>query len=182
MRALLTASGWGARSASWMRAVARRKRVESDMELEHADHLERLTSDLMAAGHNPQEAARKARIAMGPALKHKEEMRSSLGLRWMDETGSDVRFALRQMRRNPRLAIIGALSLALAIGANSTLFAVVRQLLYTRLGGSSALDRSMQQRPARVGVRLQFESSSRPSPGRLTTPERLLHSFFQREW
>ncbi|HVC48204.1 MAG TPA: ABC transporter permease [Terracidiphilus sp.] len=122
-----------ARMGSWLRAMTRRRRLESEMELELADHLERLTSDLIAAGCSAHEAARQARIAMGPALKHKEDMRSSLGLKWMDEARADLRFAIRQMRRNPRFAIVGALSLALAIGANSTLFAVVKQLLYTRL-------------------------------------------------
>jgi predicted permease len=103
------------------------------MEMELADHLERLTSDLIATGHDPREAARRARVAMGPALKHKEEMRASLGLQWMDQLYGDLRFAVRQMRRDPRFAIIGSLSLAFAIGANSTLFAVVKQLLYTPL-------------------------------------------------
>lgn len=123
----------GARIRSWMRATARRRHLESEMDLELADHLERLTSDLIATGYGPKEAARRARIAMGPALKHKEEMRSSLGLQWMDQARDDLRFAVRQMRRNPRFAIISALSLALAIGANSTLFAVVKQLLFTPL-------------------------------------------------
>ncbi|WP_263419431.1 ABC transporter permease [Terriglobus albidus] len=127
------AFGLASRIRSWMRATAQRRRLERDMELELADHLERLTSDLIAAGHNPHEASRRARIALGPALKHKEDMRSSLGLQWMDQARDDLRFAVRQMRRNPRFAIIGALSLALAIGANSTLFAVVKQLLYTPL-------------------------------------------------
>ena len=131
-------TGLVARISSWMRAMTRRERLESQMEFELADHLERLTEDLIAAGHHPAEAARQARIAMGPALRHKEEMRSSVGLRWMDEARSDLRFAIRQMRRNPRFAIIGALSLALAVGANSTLFAVVKQLLYTRLGVPAA--------------------------------------------
>lgn len=122
-----------ARTRTWMRAVVRRRSLEAEMELELTDHLERLTSDLIGAGHDPREAARRARIAMGPVLKHKEEMRSSLGLQLMDHLRDDLRFAVRQMRHNPRFAIIGTLSLALAIGANSTLFAVVKQLLLTPL-------------------------------------------------
>ncbi|MGB6721431.1 MAG: ABC transporter permease [Terracidiphilus sp.] len=125
--------GLAARIRTWMRAAARRRSLEREMELELTDHLERLTSDLIAAGHEPRDAVRRARIAMGPDLKHKEEMRSSLGLQWMDQLRDDLRFAFRQMRRNPRFSIIGALSLAFAIGANSTLFAVVKQLLYTPL-------------------------------------------------
>ena len=138
MNPISQVAGLVARLRSWMRAMARRERLERQMELELAHHLERLTEDLIAAGHSPADAARRARMAMGPALKHKEEMRSSVGLRWIDEARSNIRFALRQMGRNPRFAIIGVLSLALAVGANSTLFAVVKQLLYTRLGVPAA--------------------------------------------
>lgn len=133
MNPLAAFAGYLSRAKSWIRATVRRRPLEMQMEAELADHLERLMQDLIATGCNSNEAARQARIAMGPALNHKEEMRSALGLRWVDEARSDLRFAWRQMRRNPRFAIIGALSLSLAIGANSTLFAVVRQLLYARL-------------------------------------------------
>ncbi len=125
--------GLAARIRTWMRGVARRRTLENDMDFELNDHLERLTSDLIAVGHDPQDAARRARIAMGPALKYKEEMRSSLGIQWLDQVRDDLRFASRQVRRNTRFAIIGSLSLAFAIGANSTLFAVVKQLLFTPL-------------------------------------------------
>ena len=77
-----------AQPRSWLRAVLRRKRLEAEMEAELASHLEALTADLMRAGHAPEDAARRARIALGPALAHKEEMRASLGLRWWDELGS----------------------------------------------------------------------------------------------
>lgn len=133
MKLVLAGAEAAARVRSWARAMLGRGRLEREMELELADHLEKLTADLEAQGYAPREAARRARVAMGPALKHKEEMRGSLGLRWVDQTRADLRFAVRQMRRNPRFAVIGALSLALAIGANSTLFAVVKQLLFTQL-------------------------------------------------
>ena len=65
---------------SWLRAVSDRRGLESDMEAELQLHLEHLTDDLVRAGHSPAEAARRARIALGPALVNKEEMRASLGL------------------------------------------------------------------------------------------------------
>ena len=74
-----------AESRSWLRAMFRRRHLESDMEAELQLHLEALTDDLIRAGHSPVEAARRARIALGPAIVHKEEMRASLGLRWFDE-------------------------------------------------------------------------------------------------
>ncbi len=119
---------------SWFRAVAQRDRIEHEMDAELADHLERLTDDLIRAGHSPTDAARRARIALGPALAHKEEMRASLGLRWWDSLGADLRYGARMLKKNPGLTAIAALSLALAIGANTTIFSIAKSMLYDRLG------------------------------------------------
>ena len=53
--------------------VAGRDRLEAGMEAELADHLERLTADLVRSGYAPAEAARRARIALGPALCTRKE-------------------------------------------------------------------------------------------------------------
>ncbi len=103
------------------------------MEAELAGHVELLTADLVRNGHSPEEAARRARIALGPALTHKEEMRASLGLRWFDELRADIRYGIRILAKSPAFTMIAASSLALAIGANSTIFAIGKQLLYDRL-------------------------------------------------
>src|ERR1035441_4435876 len=84
-----------ARLTSWVRAVVRRNRLEEEMEVELAHHLESLTADLIRAGQLPAEAARNARIALGAVAINKEEMRSSLGLRGWDELWADLRYGVR---------------------------------------------------------------------------------------
>jgi predicted permease len=103
------------------------------MEAELAFHLEKLTADLVHAGHAPAEAARQARMALGAPTVHKEGMRASLGLRWWDEFSADLRYGARILRKSPGFTAIAASSLALAIGANSTIYSVGKRLLLDRL-------------------------------------------------
>ena len=93
--------GIGSQLRSRVRAAVRRGRLEAEMESELANHLEHLTADMERAGHSRQEAVRRARIALGPATVHKEGMRASLGLRWFDEVGADLRYAVRMLRKSP---------------------------------------------------------------------------------
>jgi len=123
---------------SWLSAVVRRTRLEAEMEAELAHHLENLTADLIRAGHAPAEAARRARIARGTATVHKEGMRASLGLRWWDEFWADLNYGARILRKSPGFTAIAAVSLALAIGANTTIFSLAKSLLYDRLNVPNA--------------------------------------------
>lgn len=122
-----------AQPCSWMRAVVRRNRLEAEMEAELAFHLDQLTAELIRAGHAPAEATRRARIALGAVTVTKEQMRASLGLRWWDEVWADLRYGVRILRKSPGFTAIAATSLALAIGANTTIFSIAKQVLYDRL-------------------------------------------------
>ncbi len=56
-----------------------------------------------------------------------------LSLTWLDQLSADLRFAVRLLGKDLRFTIISAASLALAIGANTTIVAVGRELLLSRL-------------------------------------------------
>jgi predicted permease len=118
---------------SWFRAVSKRSRLEAEMDAELSYHLESLAADLVKTGYTPAEAARRARIALGSPLATKEEIRASVGLRWWDEFWADLRYGVRILEKNPSFTLIAATSLALAIGANTTIFSVAKQVLYDRL-------------------------------------------------
>jgi len=122
-----------AQPRSWLRAIIRREHLEEEMDAELSYHLENLTDDLIRAGHPPIEAARRARMALGAMTVTKEKMRASLGLRWWDELRADLRYGIRILRKNSGFTAIAATSLALAIGANITIFSVAKQVLYDRL-------------------------------------------------
>jgi len=118
---------------SWLRSATHRRNLETEMEAELTHHLENRTEDLVRTGHTPQEAARIARVELGPTLKHKEDMRASLGLHIFDELSADLRYSARLLRKSPAFTLIAAGSLALAIGANTSIFSITKQLLYERL-------------------------------------------------
>ncbi|WP_263353084.1 ABC transporter permease [Acidicapsa acidisoli] len=132
-RLYLLLSRMVAEPRSWFRAVAQRNRLEAEMEAELASHLADLTADLIRSGYSAAEASRRARIALGSTVVHKEAMRASLGLRLSDELGGDLPYALRRLRRSLGFTAMAVISLALAIGANTTIFSMARQILYERL-------------------------------------------------
>src|SRR5262245_8458894 len=117
------------RVTSLVRNLFRRERVERDLDREIDGFLQDLTDERIAAGMSPREALRDARLALGGAEQVKEEVRAARAGSFLDTLARDLRFGARLLRRGPAFTAVAVLTLALGIGAVTSIFSVVHAIL-----------------------------------------------------
>jgi predicted permease len=96
-------------------------------------HLERRIERLVARGVTPEQARLEARRSFGSIGLAHERTRDADTLPWLRDLGRDLRYAIRQLHRNPGFALTTILVLAIGLGANTALFTVVDEVLLKRL-------------------------------------------------
>lgn len=114
---------------NWILGSFRRGKLFDDLSEEMRLHLEERVEHLIGEGLSPQEAQRQARVAFGNLATIEERSREIWQWPTFESIWADVRLAIRQLRKSPAFAVAAVATLALAIGANTVVFAVLDALV-----------------------------------------------------
>ena len=112
-----------------VRALFGRERVAGEIHDELAHHVDLATADYMRRGMTPEEARAAAIRQVGNVPSLQDQGYEVRGGGVIEATVSDARFALRLMRRQPAFSLIALMTIALGIGATSTIFGVANGVL-----------------------------------------------------
>src|ERR1043166_9054161 len=112
-----------------MESARRSEALREEIEL----HLAERAAELEADGMTAERARAEARRRFGNVgLKH-EESREIWMTRFLSELGQDIRYGCRTMTANKAFSALAVLSLALGIGANTTIYSFMESILLRSL-------------------------------------------------
>jgi len=120
----------------WMRtllnrilSIFRSRKLDADLDEELEAHIDLAIAENMQRGMKAEEARTAALRAFGGVAQIRETYRVQRGLPWLEIAARNVRITIRQLRRSPGFAITAILTLALGIGAVTSVFTVVDAVL-----------------------------------------------------
>lgn len=111
------------------RALLHRGAMDQELDAELQFHIAREAEKYERLGLSRDEALRRARIAFGGVDRAKEESRDRRGTLWLDRLRQDVRYAVRSLVHHPAFTVAVVLTLAIGIGANTSVFTLIDALL-----------------------------------------------------
>src|SRR6185295_16493296 len=107
----------------------RQGRFHDELNEEFAFHREMAARELEARGLAPVEAASVSRRQFGSSALARDAARDVWIWPWLQDVAQDCRFATRMLRKNRRFTLAAVGALALGIGANNTVFAIMNGTL-----------------------------------------------------
>src|SRR3984957_20076623 len=119
----------GSRVRTALRNWLHKQQVESDLDVEIRSYVDVVTDEKIASGLSPDEARRRALAESGGMEQVKQAVRNGRAGTFAESVAQDIRFALRQLRRNPAFTWTAVITLGLGIGATTAIFSAVYALL-----------------------------------------------------
>src|SRR6195256_2572090 len=116
---------------------AARPEQEERLREEIEEHIALATAENLRAGLSPVEARRQAMLKFGGVEAMKQDYRAEQGLLFIENLLGDLRNAGRTISRMPGLAVVIIVSLAIGIGANTTILSWIQMILFQPLPGVS---------------------------------------------
>jgi putative ABC transport system permease protein len=110
-------------------ALFRRRVLDGELDEELRSHLEMAAEENRRRGMNAEEARRAALRQFGGVTQVRETVRLREGWPAIENLRRDVGYALRQMRKSPGFTAVVSLTLALGVGATTTIFTLVYSTL-----------------------------------------------------
>jgi hypothetical protein len=86
-----------------------KQQIESDLDDEIRSYVDAVTDEKIAAGLTPEDARRSALAESGGMEQVKQAVRNGLAGTLAESLGQDIRFGIRQLRRNPAFTWTAAL-------------------------------------------------------------------------
>src|SRR5215475_2324301 len=127
-----------------VRALFFKAKLEEELDEEVRFHLERETQENIARGMSPEEARGAALRSFGGVERVKEESRDARGIRFLEEIWQDLRYGGRMLMQRPGFTLIIVFTLALGIGANTTMFSLLDTVFLRPLPGIAEAERIVQ--------------------------------------
>jgi hypothetical protein len=117
--------------------LAARRAPDERLREEIDEHIALQTAENLRAGLSPVEARRQAMLKFGGVEAMKQDYRAERGLLFIENLLGDLRNAGRTISRMPGLAAVIIVSLAIGIGANTTILSWIQMILFQPLPGVS---------------------------------------------
>jgi putative ABC transport system permease protein len=111
----------------------RTRRSDDDFAREIRAHITAEADRLVDEGMSRAQAEATALRTFGNVTRTQERFYESRHVMWLDDARRNLRYSLRMLRQAPGFSAVAVLTLALGIGANTTLFSVLYGVLLKTL-------------------------------------------------